>query len=313
MTTVEKNKDMMGTSVTQTLSLNEPTWTSSPLFTESVDQHGLNMASIRNWAEKQQQQLELKGLVQDKNLLRLVMVDSEMLRIIAALKAVGAATNDNQLITSVNKSRSKLLHMSDTAFNTFAGVLKGIANDNSAAILPLGITATMLTNYGLSCASFDTIMKKPKSFRSALKGYTTNLKTSISTMVSFLKKTMDNQVKSLYQGTEFMADYFNSRKPYHYNEERTELKGMVKSESGHKIKNAIIELVNYPTPGESLFRHTNTKGYYAFKQLDLETATIRIRAVGYIVAEYTVKIEQLKANDFDIVMMIDPAFATVPA
>jgi hypothetical protein len=132
-------------------------------------------------------------------------------------------------------------------------------------------------------------------------------------MVVFLKDVMDNDVRSLYWNTQFMRDYFHSRTVYHLNEERTALKGTVTSESGHPIKNSIIELVNYPTPGESIFRHTNSKGYYAFKQLDLTTATIRIRAVGYIVAEYTVPIEKLKSNDFDIVMMIDPAFVTVPA
>jgi hypothetical protein len=191
--------------------------------------------------------------------------------------------------------------------------LNGIANTNSAAILPLGITAGILTNYGLSCTSYNSIMQKPKAFRSALKGFTLNLKDSIKTMVVFLKDTVDNQVKSLYQGTQFKTDYFASRKPYRYNEERTELKGTITTEGGHHIKNAIVELINYPTPGESLFRHTNEKGFYAFKQLDLETAIIRVRALGYIVAEYTVPIMKLKSNDFDIVLMIDPAFNTVPA
>jgi carboxypeptidase family protein len=309
----QKNKNIMGTSVTQTFTDNESTWTGSPLFSESVNQHGLKMAAITNWAEKQEQQLELKGLVKDKNLLRLVMVDTEMVRIISALRAVGAATNNNKLISSVDKSRSGLLKMSDNKFNIFAGALKKIANDNSGAIVPLGITAEILTNYGLSCAAFDSIMKKPKAMKSLLKTYTKNLGISVLDMVSFLTKTVDHQVRSLYQGTDFLSDYFNSRTVYHLNEERTELKGTVKSESGHHIKNAVIELVNYPTPGESVFRHTNKDGYYSYKQLDLETATIRVRAVGYILAEYTVPIEKLKSNDFDIVMMMDPALATVPA
>jgi hypothetical protein len=313
MTIKEKNKEVMGTSVTQTLNLNESTWVSSELFTERVNQHNLNMAAIRNWAVKQQQQLELKGLVQDKNLLRLNMIDTEMLRIIAALKSLGATTNNNQLKSSVDKSRTKLMEMSDTSFNTFAGHLKEIAATHSAAILPRGITHVILNNYSLSCTSYDSIMQKPKALRSELRGHTANLKSAVKTMVAFLNDVMDNDVRSLYWDTQFKDDYFTSRKRYRYNEERTALKGTVTSESGHHIKNAIIELINYPTPGESLFRHTDGKGYYAFKQLDLETAIIRIRAVGYIVAEYTVHIDKLKSNDFSIVMMMDPDFAVVPA
>jgi hypothetical protein len=219
---------------------------------------------------------------------------------------------DNTIIESVNISRSVLLKKSDVSFNIFAGRLKGIANKHSAAILPLGISAEMLNNYSLSCASFDSMMGRPKAMKSQLKTYTKNLGAAVLKMVNFLKDA-DNQVISLFHKTDFLSCYFNSRTVYHYNEERTVLGGTVKAENGHHIKNAIVELVNYPTPGKSIFRYTNLGGYWAFKQLDLVTAIIRIRAKGYITAEYTVKIEQLKTNNFDVEMMIDPAFVRVLA
>lgn len=315
MNRIQKNKQLMGNSVTQTLDLNNSTWSASPLFSGSVTEHKTNMANIAGLELKQQQALELKGLVQDKNLLRLLMVDASMVRIISALRALGAGTNNNQLATSVNYSRSKLLTMSDIAFATAAENVKIVANANAAALLPYGISATLLSGYSLDVSAFDSISKKPKAFRGQLKVFTADLKEAVATMISTLRTGMDNQVRSLFPDTDFASAYFNSRIVYKYNENTTELRGTVTDiATGKHIRNVLIELVNYPSPEESSFRHTNHLGNYSFKKLDMTKATLRVRAAGYTVAEFSIaKITKGKVTDFDISLIPEKVEETVNA
>ncbi len=314
MNNIQKNKQLMGNSVTQTLDDNNTVWSGSQLFSDTVQEHKDNMTRIGNWEHKQMEAMELRGLVRDKNLLRLVMIDAEMIRIISAIKALAAATNNNQLASSIDWNRSELLEMSDIAFNTAAGSVKSVADDNAAALVPYGITAQLLTTFGQDITAFDSIMKKPKALRGQIKTYTANLRTAVTKMLTTLREKMDNQVRSLYLNTGFASAYFNSRITYHYNENRTELRGTAKDNAtGKHVRNVIIELVNYPSPGESIFRHTNKDGNYSFKQLDLTTATIRVRAVGYTTAEYRIPITQGHTNNFDIMLIPEPAPVTVPA
>lgn len=304
MNRIQKNKQVMGNSVIQTLDLNNSTWSGSALFSATVVDHKANMASIADWELKQQQALELKGLVQDKNLLRFLMVNGSMVRIISAIRALAASTNNNQLATSVNYSRSKLLNMSDTAFFTASENVKLVATNNAAALVPFGISAPFLASYSLDVTAFDNISKKPKAFRGQLKDFTTKLEQAVAKMMAALRTNMDNQVRSLFPATDFSAAYFNSRIIYKYNQNTTELRGtVIDITTGKHIRNVLIELVNYPSPEESSFRHTNQLGNYSFKKLDMTKATLRIRAVGYTVAEYSVNITKLKVTDFDIVLI----------
>lgn len=304
----QKNTQLMGNTVSQTNENFASVWQANPVYAETAEIHNNNMASISVCEQNQQQAMELKGLVESKNLLR-ILLTSSVIRMIAGIRAYANKIGDPQLASSVNY-RSKLHSMSDTAFLTASEVVLGVANANAAAILPFGITAQLLTDTGLDIGAFSSILKKPQALRGQTKVYTADLKKAFNVMTGELRNQMDNQVRSMFPGTPFAAAYFNSRKTYHYNQHPTIVRGTITNADGHHVKNAIVELVDYPSPGELTIRHTNSRGNFAFKHIDLTSATIRVRALGYTTAEYTVNVIKNQITDFDIQLL--PETAPVP-
>lgn len=304
----------MAGAVSQTTADFNSVWQGSALFSATVLSHNNNLIAVNALEVKQNQAFELKGLVRDKNLLRIFIIDAAT-RIVSAIKGYASSTDNQQLKLSVRAfTASGLKRMSDTKFLTAISTVKEIATDNAAGILPFGITAQMITDFGTDITSFDSISKKPKALRSQLKMFTAQLKEAIIAMLANLKNNMDNQVRSLYPGSDFAQAYFNSRKIYNYNESVTGFKGTVyNSETGKRLSNVIIELVDYPSPGENILHTTNADGNYAFKKLSLATATIRVRAIGFTTAEYEVRIIKDRLIDFDIQLMPQPAPVPVNA
>ena len=141
--------------------------------------------------------------------------------------------------------------------------------------------------------------------RGQVKVYTANLKKAMSTMKTELRTQMDNLVRAIFPGTDFAKAYFASRITYNYNAHRTVLRGTETNAIGTPLNNAIVELVDYPSPGEVSKRKTNGAGNYAFKQVSFPAATMRVRAKGYAVAEYAVKIVKNEVTGFDIQLLPD--------
>ena len=305
MDRTQKNSQLMGNAVSQTNTNYNATWSTSPLFVGTSTEHDTNMTNIAECEVKQLEAMEVTGLVQSKNLIRELLI-IVLTRIIAGVRGFANASGNKQLAASVNL-QSQLHTCSDTKFLTIAtGILKA-ADANALAIEPYGISTQVLTNARLDVNAFESILKKPQSFRGQVKVYTADLRKFFTVMRTHLRDNMDNQVRSLYAGTDFLKAYFNSRKTYNYNQNPTILRGTVTNADGHHVKNAVIELVDYPSPNQNTFRNTNTKGNFAFKQLDLISATLRVRALGYTVAEYTVKVTKNKTTDFDIQLLPEPA------
>jgi hypothetical protein len=253
--------------------------------------------------------MELRGLVQSKNLMRLIITAADD-RVIAGILALAALNNDPQLATSV-QFRPGLTSMSDSKFLASSKKVKEVADQNAQALIPLGITAQILSDMGLDLVAFDSIIKKPKALRGQVTVYTNNLNNAVKTMFTFLRTTAKYQVKSLFAGTDFAAAFQANSKVYNYNQHETILRGTAKDTNGKHVKNVIIEMINYPSPGEITFRNTNSKGNYAFKHIDITSATLRIRALGYTTAEYIVAVTKGKVTDFDILLIPEPA--PVPA
>ena len=255
--------------------------------------------------------MEIKGITESKNLLRLLLM-AALLRIIAGIRAYADKIGDSELAAKVNFTRT--IHtMSDTAFLTASRVVLEVANGVSTDILPYGITNQILTDTNLDTNAFDSILKKPHALRSKTKGYTADLQKAVSVMTGELRDQMDNQVRSMFPGTSFATSYFNSRKTYNLNQTPTILRGNVKDANGHNIKNAIIEMIDYPSPGEITFRNTNANGNYAFKHISLANATLRVRALGFTTAEYSVKVTKNKTKDFNIQLLPEPTPVTITA
>ncbi len=311
MNKVQKNQQVMGNSVSQTAASYESVWAGSTLFTGTVQTHNENLITVNALEVKQNQAFELHGLVRDKNLLRTFII-AEANPIVAAIKGYAISVNNQMLYASVSPfTPGRLSRMSDVKFATAIETIREIATANAANILAFGITAIMLTDFGGDCTAFTAIAPKPKALRAQLKMFTSQLQTAIKAMLINLKENMDNQVKSLYPNTDFFTAYFNSRKIYNYNETVTGIRGTIRNaDTGHAMRNVIVELVGYPTPEQNGMRITNAAGNYAFKKISLTTATLRFRAIGFVTAEFEVNVVQGKFTDFDIELA--PATAPVP-
>ncbi|MEO5571235.1 MAG: carboxypeptidase-like regulatory domain-containing protein [Bacteroidia bacterium] len=304
----------MGNSVSSTCDTNQDLYQNLPKVDGSVTRHKSNMQLIAKWQQKQEDALNLKALVRDKNLLRIIM-EQETLRIISGIKALAADSDpeDTQLAGSVNYSPTKLKKMTDPAFVVTCNKIKEIAEDHSVALVDFGISSQILSGYALDLTAFDSISKKPKSVRGQLKMYTSNLAVAISAMMKHLKSSLDNLIKSNFPSSDFETSYFNSREVYKYGQNATGLIGNLTDTNGHPVKDAIIELLNYPSPGEIAVRSTNSKGHYAYKRLDMSRCTIRIRAIGFTTAEYEIDLIKDEFKRFDIILIAEPAPVTVPA
>ncbi|MBK7854590.1 MAG: carboxypeptidase regulatory-like domain-containing protein [Bacteroidetes bacterium] len=81
-------------------------------------------------------------------------------------------------------------------------------------------------------------------------------------------------------------------------------------ENGKAIRNAIVEMIDYPLVGENSIRSTNSAGNYHFKKVSLTKATIRVRANDFTTAEFEVNVTKNRITDFDI--QLTPALELVP-
>jgi hypothetical protein len=307
MTRNQQNSKTMGNSVTETLQQNSPVWSGSPVFSDSVTQHGDNMNVIADWENKQASAIEIKGLVRDKNILRTLMI-GEAVIIVSAIKAFAEHTNNQQLAMSVDYSKSKLAQMSEDNFLAACNNIKAVAAANAAALIPYGVTDQLQEDFAGDLVAFDSIMKKPKAMRGQAKTYTAKLKLAVLAMTLYLRNTMDNLVKSMYAGTDFASYYFNSRKTYKQLSPATGFRGTVYNhDNGNVLANVIVEMVDYPNPGDVEIRSTNSKGNYAYLQVSADKVTLRVRAAGYTTAEMEVTLGSGKITDFDIRLMPQPA------
>ncbi|MEO5570573.1 MAG: carboxypeptidase-like regulatory domain-containing protein [Bacteroidia bacterium] len=311
MTILDKNKQTMGNSETETFDQYNSIWQSSPIFSASVQQHKNNMQNISFWENKQMQALEMRGLVQSKNLMRLIITAADE-RVRAGIFALAVLNNDPQLASSV-QFRKSLSSMSDPTFLASSNKVKEVADQNAQALIPLGISTQILSDMALDLGAFDSIIKKPKALRGQVKVFTKNLNAAVKTMFTFLRTTIKYQVKSLFAGSDFEQAFIANSKVYNYNQHETILRGFATDTNGKHVRNVLIELVNYPSPGESTFRNTNSNGNYAYKHIDITSATLRIRALGYTPAEYVVVVKKGKVTHFDILLIPEPAPVPVNA
>jgi hypothetical protein len=311
MNAIQKNQQTMGNATANTCDTFHDLYLALPKVEGSVQKHKTNLLTIAGLEQKQEDALNLRALIHDKNLLR-VLITAETIRIISGIKALADDTSDTQLEGKVNYPPSTLEKMTDSLFLATCTKIKEIADANAGALVDFGISTEILSGYALDLTAFDSIYKKPQSVRGQLKMYTSNLALSVKAMMKHLKKSLDNLIKSNFPATDFETAYFNSRKVYKV-AVSTELIGNIKDGNNHPVKDAIIEMIDYPSPGTITVRSTNAKGHYAFKRLTATRCQIRIRAIGFTTAFYEIDLIKDGVKSFNITLIPDPAPVPVNA
>lgn len=310
MNRLQRNSNQMGTSVATTNNTYAAEFATNDILKAAVKKHDDNQILIADLALQQQKFSQIDGLIHDKNMIRTLNAINAM-RIVNGIKAYAVSVNNQQLIDSVPFTSSYLTNKpEEKAFVAFQAI-RDIALQYKTEILPFGVSAQMITQITDDTLTFQELMAKPKSMRSDQKKVTQKLKEAFLAMTTHLRKTLDPLVRSNFAATNdyFMA-YFNSRITYRTGNSATVLRGRITDPNGHHIKQALVELVNYPTPGESTLRLTDAKGYYSFKRLDLATATILVKAANYADGHFTKTL--LKDKDNELNMQLTPAPLEVP-
>lgn len=305
MDRLQQNKNTMGTSVAQTNKNNESLFSTNDVFKASAKKHDDNLITINALAVKQQNSKQIDGLIHDKNMLRALMAILGT-RIISGIKAYAASINNEQLIKSVPYSQSYLARTSDEKALLAFIVIKDVAVENKTEISTFGVSSTMTDLLISNIADFKNLMEQPKTMKAAQKDITNSLKLAFAVMMLHLKSSLDQLVKSNFMETTYAEQYFNARKIYKTGNNSTILRGTVSDPNGHKIRQALVELIDYPTPGTSTMRLTDSKGNYAYKKLTLTTAKIRVQAANYATATFTVTLVKDKENEFQIQLIPAP-------
>jgi len=306
----QRNSNQMGTSVSITNKTYAADFATNVILKAAVKTHDENQILIADLALQQQQFSKIDGLIHDKNMMRTLNAINAM-RIVNAIKAYAVSINNQQLIKSVPYSAWYLRYKPEQKVLDAFLAIRDVANANAAAILPFGATAPMLSQLTTDTQAFQDLMEQPKAMRANQVKVTNQLKAAFLAMTTHLRKTLDALVRSNFSSTDdyYMA-YFNARVTYNIGNAATTLRGRITDPNGHHIKQALVELQNYPTPGESTMRLTDTKGYYSFKRLDLTTATITVKALNYTDGHFTKTL--LKDKDNELNMQLTPAPLEVP-
>ena len=159
--------------------------------------------------------------------------------------------------------------------------------------------------------SYDSIRKQPKTMKAAQKDITNSLRLAFAAMMFHLTSSLDLLVKSNFLETASANQYFNSCKIYKTSSNATILRGTGYDPNDHKIHQVLVELSDYPTPGENTMRLTDSKEFYSFKKLTLTTAKVRVQAVNYATATFTLTLVKDKENEFNIQLTPAPIEITV--
>lgn len=298
MTTAQRNSQTMSNSVVITMNTYQSVWSTSASTTTAFQLHQDHIENISHWQFMQDQQTMIPGLVQNKALLR----ENITFRLIAfsgSIRSWANASSKLDIVSSVTEALSHIYTNSSSQFAINAQVIHVIALANATALIPYGITVSQNGELLLLINEYNDIFGQVKSKKADVKMATKKLKLAVSAMLLNLKDNLDQCVKQ-FNGTPFFTAYFGSRKTYRLKSGSTALRGTVTNLQGKHIHNAEISIIN---SGLSRTKHTNKKGNFSMKDLDLDSCTIQVIAAGYLPAEYDISLKRSHTTDFNITVM----------
>ena len=298
MTTPQRNSQTMSNSVVTNMNTYPSVWTASPSTTAAFQLHQDHLENISHWQFMQDEQDMIPGLVQNKALLR-QKITFRLIAFSGSIRSWANANSKFDIVSRVTKALSRITRNNASSFSTNAMVIHSITLANQTALIPYGISVAANAELLLLINEYINNTGQVKAKKADVSMATEKLKLAVSAMLLNLKDNLDQCVKQ-FNGTPFFTAYFNSRKTYRLKRGSTALRGTVTNLQGTHIHNAEISIIN---SGLSRTDYTNRKGNFSMKDLDLDSCTIRVVAVGYLPAEYDITLKRSHTTDFDIIVM----------
>jgi hypothetical protein len=209
MTKDQEDKLNMYQAVDGVLQSHNSVWTANTEFSAAVDELEDNIDSIVNLAEQQDE--DITGVTEDKDEAR-AELETNTLSVASIVVFWASKTGNRKLVKKVNYTKTELHDARDNELPTMGNTVYKEANANSAALLPFGLTAGMITTLQTSISTFQDYISKPREALADTSAATKQLPPVFAATDKLLAEQLDNGM-ALYQVShpDFYTQYFNAR------------------------------------------------------------------------------------------------------
>ncbi|MEO8149070.1 MAG: carboxypeptidase-like regulatory domain-containing protein [Bacteroidia bacterium] len=247
----------------------------SPTFTAALQETDDAISVIQAFG--QVQQLTTKGVTEMKHLARNSTSEAG---IIIAQGIVNFAFDQKKfdLLKEAGIPKTKFIRGRDVKVLATFKKVHELALANAAAIIPFGVTASQVSDYGKLIGDFEALMVEPRVLIAKRKNATTQVAQQVKTLGDTIKYKLDAGMEQFHlSNPDFYNEYFNARIIVDLKGPSTGIKGTAEDKLSHiRLKNAKITLLETGSD-----RSTSKQGNYAFKKLSPGIYTLKIVAPGY--------------------------------
>jgi hypothetical protein len=194
----------------EVLKSNNAVWSGNIPFGNAVAELENNIDDLEELREQQME--DIKGITDEKKARRILLEDlSYKVETIVVFYATSAG--NEILLALVDYNRSDYTLARDSEVVGISMQVHKAAAANAAALLPFGLTASMITSLQNAIDSFSEYIDEPKSARSDAAEATKAIPKAIRQTTKLLKQQVDKGME-LFRTTnpDFYAKYFKARK-----------------------------------------------------------------------------------------------------
>lgn len=188
---------------------NAATYAANLPFTTAVGNLDTAIEAIGDLRDQQEE--DTKGVTEDKQNNRQTL-EEETYTIASVIIFYASGINNRTLLQKVNFTRSELSRARDNELPGMSEQVHQAAVANAAAILPFGVTATMITDLNTSLQTYVDSISKPRAAISDNSAATEQLPQLFADTTKLLEESLDKGME-LYRvsASTFYAAYFNAR------------------------------------------------------------------------------------------------------
>jgi len=209
MNKIQEDTLNMYEAASDVLHAHDTVWNTNVPFSDAVEELDDDIDAIGNLRD--QQEADISGVTDDKDERR-VTLENQTYTIASAIVFYASVTNNRELLKKVNFTRSKLEQARDNEVPGMSKQVHQAAAANAAAILPYGVTATMITDLNTAIDAFVEYISKPRAAKSETSAATEQLPQVYTDTDKLLEERLDKGME-LYRFSEpdFYTQYFNAR------------------------------------------------------------------------------------------------------
>jgi hypothetical protein len=221
-----------------------------------------------------------KGIADDKKAKRKALNESAFA--INKIIVFYASTTDNaELLEKVNFTRSSFNRARDNAMVGICEQVHQAAADKALALLPFGVTATMITDLEDFIADFVSCIFNPQAGRMEVKEATAELKQAFAGTKKLVEEQLDAGME-LYSisNADFYTKYFNARKIVKDATRKRALQAFfADAENGDALARVKVRT------GKNIQRVSSAKGNMYVQNLEEGSHQLTATLDGYEIAE----------------------------